>query len=70
MGGTGFIQMVLRQAGGQRVVWQQVEAGAVLGYVEADGRAVLLAETYEMAVVAPEMLAALPAADGQSGGAA
>lgn len=70
MGETGFIQMLLKQGGGQRVVWQQVEAGAVLGYVEADGSPVLLAETHEMAVVAPEMLAALPAADGQSGGAA
>jgi hypothetical protein len=67
MGETGFIQMLLRQADGQRVVWQQVEAGAVLGYVETDGSAVTLAETYEMAVVAPEMLAVVPIAAGQSG---
>ena len=70
MGEGGFIQMLLRQADGQRVVWQQVSAGAVLGYLEADGSAVLLAETYEMAVVDPAMLAALPAVDAQTGGIA
>lgn len=70
MGEGGFIQMLLRQADGQRVVWQQVEAGAVLGYLEADGSAVVLAETYEMAVVDPAMLAALPAVDAQTGGIA
>ena len=70
MGESGFIRMLLTQGGGQRVVWQQVCAGEVLGYVETDGSPVLLAEIHEMAVVAPEMLAALPAADGQSGGPA
>lgn len=70
MGEGGYIQMLLRQADGQRVVWQRVEAGAVLGYLEADGSAVVLAETYELAVVDPAMLAALPAVDAQTGGIA
>ena len=70
MGENGFIQMLLRQAEGQRMVWQQVSAGTVLGYVEADGSPVLLAETYEMTVVAPEILATLPIVEGQNGGLA
>ncbi|EKD60451.1 MAG: hypothetical protein ACD_54C00735G0005 [uncultured bacterium] len=70
MGESGFIQMLLTQAGTQRVVWQQVSAGEVQGYLEADGSAVLLAETYEMAVVDPAMLAAFPALDAQTGGPA
>ena len=68
MADSGFIQMRLTQSGAQRVVWQQVSAGEVQGYLEVDGSAVLLAETYEMTVIAPQMLAAIPGLAIQSGG--
>lgn len=70
MGESGFIQMLLSQAGGQRVVWQQVSAGEVLGYLEADGAVLQLPEIHEMAVADPQMQAAMPPLVAQTGGGA
>jgi len=60
MRNSDSIQMPLTQAGGQRMVWQQVEA---------DGSPVLLAETHGLTVIDAEM-PAVPIAEGQTGGRA
>lgn len=56
---TGYLRVELLVKGVATTLWQRVEDGAVIGYLDAKAAPFVLPEVYEMRVLDSQMIPAL-----------